>query len=111
MSRSVTADRRAAAIGALDERIIDLAVPELGLPVVYARRLGVQLTFRCPHCKRHHWHGAHSTRCHGCGCELHDGRGYACTCPVGAGDGQRMAHCDQDSPFYRTGYIVREVAS
>lgn len=37
------------------------------------------------------------------------GRGI-CTCPMGSGDGHRVAHCwKEDSPYFRHGYILHEV--
>ncbi len=33
-----------------------------------------------------------------------------CTCPLGSGDGHRVAHCsDPRSPYYASGYVLREV--
>jgi hypothetical protein len=101
--------------------VIDLAVPHpeggfdvlAGPPVIEAVREGrVQLTFRCPYCRASHYHGRHGS-CHGCGCplhgDLHNGRAI-CTCPVGSGDGHRVAHCwTESSPYRKTGYVLREV--
>lgn len=37
------------------------------------------------------------------------GRGF-CTCPVGSGDGHRVAHCSNEkSPYWRHGYVLHEV--
>lgn len=37
------------------------------------------------------------------------GRGF-CTCPIGSGDGHRVAHCyNTASPYYAHGYILHEV--
>ena len=100
----------AAAVG------VSATVTRSGMPVVRAVRQGKQLTFWCPFSRVNHYHGAHSIRCDSCGCPLHEGtywRGHgACTCPPGAGNGHRVAHCwDPKSPFRKTGYIVREVAA
>ena len=81
------------------------------LPVLIGRRSswGIQLKVWCAHCRRDHLHG----RCHDArtGC-LFDERWpyrYTCTCPLGYGDGHRVAHCHtEESPYYASGYIVVE---
>jgi hypothetical protein len=96
--------------GGTCENIIDLSWPAEP-PVIYVIREGVQLTFRCRFCRRNHWHGAHGA-CTGCDCELHEDyqRRGACTCPIGAGDGHRAAHCtSEDSPYRHVGYVLIEV--
>jgi hypothetical protein len=79
---------------------------------------GIQLeTQPCPFCRRPHYHGRHGACPPGtCGCRLHEqhspGRRHRCTCPVGAGDGPRAAHCrgySPDSPFLAGGYVVKEI--
>jgi hypothetical protein len=81
-------------------------------PVIEVTRIGVQLRFRCPWCRCWHYHGAHGS-CYGCGCELHrnlHASRVPCTCPIGAGNGHRHAHCTSErSPWRRTGYYLREV--
>lgn len=79
-------------------------------PVVDAVRVGKQLKITCPWCGKAHWHGAHSTLCDGCACELHAGywRPGPCTCPAGAGDGHRTSHCTIPGAPWR-GYVLREV--
>jgi hypothetical protein len=66
----------------------------------------------CPPDRKFHTHGRHGACPPGsCGCGLHaDLHGFRgpCTCPVGAGDGHRSAHCI-DGPFKSTGYVVREM--
>jgi hypothetical protein len=70
----------------------------------------------CVYCHREHIHGRHGADSDcgpGCGCQLHGGgrcgRG-PCTCPVGAGDGPRGAHCSSNSgsPLAESGYWVQE---
>lgn len=58
---------------------------EENFPIIYvkpiARKEGGGVKFRCPHCKRTHYHSA--------------------------GEGHRLAHCGEDSPFYESGYILK----
>ncbi len=98
--------------GSVSREPIDLSVPhpepEFVIPAV---RDGKQLVFYCSLCRTRHYHGAHGD-CTGCGCELHADyqRRGPCTCPVGAGNGHRVAHCTSPrSPYLATGYILREV--
>jgi hypothetical protein len=87
-------------------------------PVIKAVRDGrVCLRFWCRYCRRWHYHGRHGACPPGtCSCELHAGPRKlhgVCTCPVGAGDGHRSAHCSDDdrpSPYRRSGYYLVEVA-
>lgn len=96
---------------------------------------GSQLTFWCQHCKTHHVHGRHASlqsilRAFGShtgnlgdvwleylgrfeSCEYNPdvpgGRGI-CTCPVGAGNGHRVAHChNTKSAYWEHGYYLHEV--
>lgn len=95
-------------------RVTQPAVSVIEPPVIEAVRDGKCLTFLCPFCRRQHWHGAHSTLCDSCGCELHENynRRGECTCPVGAGNGHRMAHCTSPrSPWKHIGYVLLEVAA
>lgn len=65
-----------------------------GYPIVEAVRTksGAQLVFACRYCGCDHLHGAGER--------------------FGDGDGHRVAHCIvADSPYQKTGYILREVAS
>jgi len=68
----------------------------------------------CPPCRRQHTHGRHGACPPGsCSCPLHEnlhGPGRTpCTCPVGAGDGHRVAHCvGPGSPFKTGGYWLVE---
>lgn len=102
--------------GGTAARILDFASgPDAGPqpPVIMAVRVGAQLTFRCPYCRRNHWHGAHAEPCApGCRCALHSASCGPCTCPPGSGDGHRAAHCTADdrSPLKPTGYYLVEVA-
>lgn len=77
-------------------------------PVLEAVRDGVRLIVWCTHCGRDHIHGV----CSGdpkCPTMRTRGR-FPCTCPRGSGDGHRVAHChDPASPYYETGYVLREV--
>jgi hypothetical protein len=75
----------------------------------------------CPTEQKWHAHGRHGhpdtcrrlLRGAECGCRLHDdlhGFRGPCTCPPGAGDSHRKAHCtDPRSPWKQDGYEVREV--
>ena len=74
--------------GGWAERVIDLAwpdaEPEPAVPVVEAVRIDGLYWFWCPWCRRRHCHG---------------------------GTGHRAAHClSPSSPFWRSGYVVIEVA-
>jgi hypothetical protein len=82
-------------------------------PVLDAHRSddGTQLSVWCEFCKRDHWHGRHDPATGG---TAYDNRRMRfrgdCTCPVGTGDGHRVAHChNPDSPYADTGYVLREV--
>lgn len=99
---------------------------------------GHQLMFWCKFCTTHHFHGRHTgsdasdargpragsvlplrlwrgylKRLRTCLYDPHcrGQRRAACTCPPGSGDGHREAHCwNRDpGPYYRRGYILREV--
>lgn len=61
----------------------------------------------CEHCKRDHQHGRHTP---GTACRWDMMRpAEKCTCPLGAGDGHRVAHCgDPDSPYADSGYVIAE---
>ncbi len=85
---------------------------ERSIPVIEAVRQGNSITFPCEYCRATHWHGAHGS-CDGCGCHLHeDILGWPCTCPIGAGNGHRVAHCwNPKSPYKVTGYVLVEVAA
>jgi len=70
-----------------------------------------QLAVWCEHDRRWHWHGACDTTAP---CPRPKRRlvlaGTPCRCPVGNGDGHRVAHClDPKSPYDTTGYVIREV--
>ncbi len=54
-----------------------------GIPIIAAVRSGNDLSFYCQYCKRKHYHGGK--------------------------DGHRVAHCwvKPDSPFQKTGYILK----
>lgn len=73
------------------------------IPTVVGRREGVHVVITCPWCHREHAHGAHEP---GGRCKHDPMRGGPCTCPIGSGDGHRVAHCHGDNP----GYIVREAS-
>jgi hypothetical protein len=100
--------------------VIDLsngqACPKPRTPVLraIASENGRTLLAWCPYCRREHTHGRHGDCAPGtCDCgqhaDLHGFRG-PCTCPAGAGDGHRGAHCwPPTSPFRATGYILVEV--
>jgi hypothetical protein len=87
--------------------------PRPGMPVLpgTASESGRKLIVWCPFCGEHA-HGRHGACEPGtCDCPLHAEytiRGR-CTCPVGSGDGHRVAHCTRDTPFRATGYYVQEV--
>lgn len=76
-------------------------------PVIFAYRKGWHLVFHCSFCRRDHHHGV----CSGdpkCPAQ-HRSRPKACTCPIGSGDGHRVAHCaNQESPYRKTGYHLVE---
>ena len=83
-------------------------VPVSTTPVVEAVREESALVFRCPYCRRKHYHGAHIEPCDPeCACPKH-GRPYRqlpCWCHLGAGNGTRGAHCTNPrSPYKQTGY-------
>lgn len=108
-------------------------------PVVHAWQTsnGRQLTIWCRFCKTHHSHGRHGRgdlvddrgpragsvlsprlwkrylqRLRHCRYDLWSpGRRHAtCTCPVGSGDGHRVAHCsNRDGAWYKHGYFLHEV--
>lgn len=78
------------------------------MPVLSGARSedGVHIIVWCHYCNRDHTHGRHAGGSLDCAFDGYRGR---CTCPVGAGDGHRVAHCsDPDSPYRETGYIVKE---
>jgi hypothetical protein len=106
-------------------------------PVIHAwpTEDGSQLTFWCQSCKGHHVHGRHASlnsileawgsSCGNVGdlwleylkkfeaCNYNPnwpgGRGF-CTCPVGTGNGHRIAHCwNSKSPYYDHGYYLHAV--
>jgi hypothetical protein len=89
--------------------------PRPAMPVLLgtASEDGRRLIVWCPFCGEH----AHG-RCGACepgtcGCPLHleyTTRGR-CTCPVGAADGHRNAHCARNTPFSERGYYVQEIGS
>ena len=65
----------------------------------------------CDHCRRWDWHG----RCEGnCTPERSNGRmpkqGDPCLCPLGSGNGHRVAHCHcRESQYDHGGYTLVEV--
>lgn len=106
-------------------------------PVIHAwgTKDNSQLTFWCEGCETHHVHGRHASLASilnafgsSCGnlgdlwleylkkfeaCDYNPnvpgGRGF-CTCPVGTGNGHRVAHCyNTDSPYWEYGYYLHEV--
>lgn len=58
---------------------------------------GRQLIVNCPGCGQQHYHGRHDGTC---GALDPFGR-TPCTCPTGAGDGHRAAHCQHMPGGYR----------
>jgi hypothetical protein len=92
--------------------------PRPGLPVLraVAQNHGRTLAAWCCYCRKDHFHGRHGAieDCGPeCGCLLHaDYNGhYACTCPAGAGNGMRAAHCRGNTPFIERGYYLMEIGS
>ena len=88
------------------------------IPVIPAIRFRRQLTFWCQWCVTWHWHSVHGSCGDGCRCPMHSdlSAGPWCECPIGSGDGHRVAHCTpplyrtrHDSPWKESGYILREV--
>lgn len=81
------------------------------VPVLQGKVNGPYVDVWCEHCKRDHQHGRHES---GTACRWDMMRPDAekCTCPLGSGDGHRVAHCgDPDSPYADSGYVVAETSS
>lgn len=78
-------------------------------PTLFARRSknGGGLDVWCRYCQRDHHHGRHRN---GGECTYRGLHSERCTCPVGSGDGHRVAHCagNNDSLYQDTGYILVE---
>lgn len=74
---------------------------------------GLLLYVWCEHCREWHEHSAHGG---GPDCYVTSTGRSPRACPLGCGDGPRVAHClDPNSPYKRntgpmyTGYVLREV--
>lgn len=69
---------------------------------------GINVCVWCEHCTRWHYHGHHcggSDECSFTGVPF-----TRCTCPLGTGNGHRVAHCGNPaSPYSDTGYVIHEV--
>jgi predicted GIY-YIG superfamily endonuclease len=78
-------------------------------PVLQGRIDGAHVVVWCEHCNREHSHGRHDPNS---GCKhLMSKDDVPCTCPVGSGDGHRVAHChDPNSPYHDGGYTIEELA-
>jgi len=74
----------------------------------YRSNLDRQLEVWCEHDRRWHLHGRHVPG--RCPLPEFPGARQKCTCPVGTGDGHRVAHCTcRNSPYIGRGYVLREV--
>jgi hypothetical protein len=77
----------------------------------YRTRDGIQLMVWCGHCQKWHSHGG---CCGTCNPDKRTRSGFLrpgvqCACPVGTGNGHRVAHChDSSSPYDDTGCFLVE---
>lgn len=110
-------DPAPAAAGSRPPKLVNWRRSKHPILLAWPSEDGRTLQAWCPGCGRFHQHGRHGAiEDHGpCSCALHAEpyrmRRIPCTCPPGAGDGPREAHCSGNSrsPFKESGYMVREI--
>lgn len=85
-------------------------------PVIFGRpdtrpgSAGSTVLVWCAHCNRNHVHGRHISA-PGCDYDMLRPQRHRCTCPIGSGNGHRVAHCHKPgSPYENTGYVIKEIA-